>query len=407
MGQGERRVFRIGLQVLSEYYPEETKKLLELIPEYGRWDDILYLENTDIKNFILTKLRADYESETPSLLAKWLPSENASSKKTKVTAKALRKYLGFGSKKYRKLLSGLRNDLNLVESKMSSKQWNTINYSGVPSKANLKYKDAFAKHDAVRYSKYLESVEKGEAKINTSTIFPYEIVNKARGKNNKTLEMLWKNLPNYVREDDKGIVVADVSASMSGMPMDVSVSLAMYFAERNKGPFANKFITFSGRPELQEVSGATLNQKIRNLERAHWEMNTNLQAVFDLILNTAKQNNVSQKDLPNTIYIVSDMEFDEASSGWGEKDKTNFEVIKQKYSEAGYEMPVLVFWNVDSRQKNVPVKQNKNGVILVSGCSPSIFKMVMEKTTPYKFMINILNSPRYKLIDEKIFNRKS
>lgn len=406
-GQGERKTFRTGLNILSQYYPEETKKIVELIPEYGRWDDILYLENVDIKNFLLSKLRDDHESGTPSLLAKWLPSENTSSKKTKILAKALRKYLGLNSKKYRMILSSLRSDLNLIETKMSDNLWNTINYAHIPSKANLKYKDAFMTHDKIRYEKYLESVEKGEAKINTSTLFPYEIIRDVRkGKGGKSIDVLWNNLPDYVRKDDKGIVVADVSGSMGwsneGLPMNVSISLAMYFAERNVGPFANKFITFSTRPELQDVMGATLSQKVTNLESAHWEGSTNIQAVFDLILNTARQNNVSQEDLPNTIYIVSDMEFDNASSDWGERDKTNFEAIKEKYEAAGYEMPVLVFWNVDSRQKNVPVKQNENGVILVSGCSPSIFKMVMEKTTPYKFMLKVLNSERYNLIEEKL-----
>jgi len=407
-GQGERKTFRTGLKVLSDYYPTETKKILELIPEYGRWDDILSLEGIDIRDFLLHKLLDDCSTSKPSLLAKWLPSENTSSKKTKMVARALRKYLGFSSIKYRKMLSSVRHNLKLVESKMSQNKWGFINYSSVPSKANLKYKDAFIKHDTERYAKFLEAVDKGEAKINTSTIFPYEIVKKAREDNNQTLEVLWKNLPNYVREDDKGIVVADVSGSMYGMPMDVSVSLAMYFAERNVGPFANKFITFSGNPSLQDITGITLKQKINNLERAHWQMNTDLQAVFDLVLNTAKQNNVPQEDLPKTIYIVSDMEFDEANGGAGgfrtvaNPRLTNFEAIKQKYASAGYEMPTLVFWNVDSRNNNVPVKQNEDGVILVSGCSPSIFKMVMEKTTPYKFMLNALNGERYKLVDEKL-----
>jgi len=406
-GQGERRTFRTGLDILSKYYPKEAQKIVSLIPEYGRWDDILSLEGVDIKNFLLKQISNDHDSENPSLLAKWLPSENASSKKTKALARALRKYLGLSSKNYRMILSSLRSDLNLVETQMSENLWNTINYSHVPSKANLKYKSAFMKHDEPRYTKFLESVEKGEVKINASTLFPYEIIRDVRkGKSDKALDVLWNNLPDYVRKDDKGIVVADVSGSMGwsneGLPMNVSISLAMYFAERNVGPFANKFITFSGRPELQDVMGNTLSQKVKNLENAHWQQNTNLQAVFDLILNTAKQNNVSQEDLPKTIYIVSDMEFDSATSSWGEREQTNFEAIKQKYTDAGYEMPVLVFWNVDSRQKNVPVKQDENGVILVSGCSPSIFKMVMEKTTPYKFMLKVLNSDRYKLIEEKI-----
>ena len=400
-GQGERRTFREGLKILSNYYPEETKKILKLIPEYGRWDDLFYLDNVEIDIIIKEQLEKDIESDKPSLLAKWLPSENSSSVKTKALAKKVRKYLGYSSKKYRKVLTDLRNKIKIIETKMSSNKWNDIDYSKVTSKASMIYKKAFEKHDEEGYTKYLEAVEEGKEKINTKTLFPYEIIRQARRENNKTLDLLWKNLPDYTNNDEKAIVVADVSGSMQGTPMDVSVSLAMYFAERNKGIFQNKFITFSERPELQEIYGSTLNQKIRNLENAHWDMNTNIQAVFDLLLNTAVKGSVKEIDMPKTIYIISDMEFDNAtSSGYYEEDKTNFEVIKEKYSEAGYEMPTLVFWNVDSRQDNVPVDQNEKGVVLVSGCSPTIFKMAIKKTTPYEFMLEVLNSERYKKIEE-------
>ena len=337
-----------------------------------------------------------------SLLGKWLKSENTSSKESRELARKTRKYLGLSSKDYRKMLTVLRAKIKIVESQMSRKQWDKINYEAVPSKASMIYKKAFKKHDEKRYEKYLESVEKGEKKINTKTLFPYEIVRQARKENDKTLDLLWKNLPDYTKENEKALVVADVSGSMYGLPMDISVSLAMYFAERNKGIFQNKFITFSEKPELQEIEGTTLNQKIRNLEDAHWDMNTNVQAVFDLILDTAIENKIKKEDMPGTIYIISDMEFDEATD---ENDKTNFEIIKQKYEEAKYNMPVLVFWSVDSRQNNVPVTQNEKGVILVSGSSASVFKMAMEKTTPHEFMLSVLNSERYKNI-EKVLSVK-
>lgn len=403
-GQGERKTFREGLQVLGTHYPQELDKLLPLIPEYGRWDDVFHVTGVDFIELFSNQIEEDLATDKPSLLAKWLPSENTSSIKTRKLARALRKYLGFSSKGYRTILSDLRRKINLIETQLSESKWSEVEYSKVPSKANLKYRKAFKKHDEERYDAYLESVKKGEAKINTSTLYPYELVRKAWEENDKTVDVLWNNLPNYVKEDDKGIVVADVSGSMSGHPMHVSISLAMYFAERNVGPFKDKFITFSARPELQEVAGNDLNQKIRNLANAHWDMNTNIQAVFDLILNTAVNGNVSKEDLPSTIYIISDMEFDEASNGgpygYHEKDQTNFQVIKEKYTAAGFEMPQLVFWNVDARQSNTPVEQNEQGVILVSGSSPSIFKMVMEKTTPFKFMQSVLNSERYNKIDE-------
>jgi len=332
-----------------------------------------------------------------SLLGKWLKSEN-SGKTSKEIAIKTRKSLGLSSKNYRKMLTILRSKIDIIETKLSEKNYKDIDYSKTPSKAGMIYKDAFSKHDPVRYSKYLKDVEEGKQKINTKALFPYEIVRKARKENDKTLDLLWKNLPDYTKDNEKAIVVADVSGSMDGTPMDVSISLAMYFAERNKGIFHNKFITFSSKPELQEIAGDSLNQRIRNLENADWEQNTNIQAVFDLILNTAKDNTLKSEDLPKTIYIISDMEFDEAS-----ETQTNFQVIKEKYKAAGYEMPTLVFWNVDSRQNNVPITENEKGVVLISGSSPTVFKYAVEKVTPNEFMLSVLNSKRYSLIDE-VFN---
>jgi len=399
-GQGERRTFREGLKILSRYYPEDTKKLLFLVPEYGRWDDLFYLDNVEIDNLLKEQIKADIKTKAPSLLGKWLPSENSHSIKTRDLARKVRQYLGYSSKSYRKLLSELRTKINLVESQMSRNKWSKINYEQVPSKASMIYKGAFKKHDQARYEKYLASVEKGEKKINTATLFPYEIVRQAEESNDKTLDLLWKNLPDYTRGNEKALVVADVSGSMAGLPMQITVSLAMYFAERNKGIFQNKFITFSAKPELQEIKGVNLNQKIKNLENAHWDANTNIQKVFDLVLDTAVENSVKKEDMPSTIYILSDMEFDQATTG--RQTKTNFEVIKQKYNESGYDMPILVFWQVDSRQNNVPVTENEKGVVLVSGSSPSTFKMAMKRTTPIEFMKDVLNSKRYEKIDEAL-----
>ena len=407
-GAGERRTFREGLKVLSRYYPEDAIKLLDmgLIERFGRWDDIFYLdENVDISRKLSNQLALDVNSDRPSLLCKWLPSENAG-KKSRDLARKIRKSLNYNSKKYRKILTALRAKIDIIESQISRNKWKTVDYSKITSKNSLKYKKAFIKHDKERYEKFLESVEKGEAKINTKTLFPYEIVREAKKENNKTLDLLWNNLPDYTNGNDRALVVADVSGSMTidikGMsPIDISISLAIYFAERNKGIFKNKFITFSGNPHLQEITGSTLNQKIKNLENAEWEMNTNVQAVFELILNTAINNSVPKKELPGTIYIISDMEFDSCIDGAGfpssngTVEKTNYERIRERYTECGYEMPLLVFWNVSSHQNNVPVTQNQPGVILVSGASPTIFKMVMKKDSPYEFMLSVLNSQRY------------
>ena len=308
--------------------------MVPLISYYGRHDDILSLDNIDFKDYILKEIQ-----NPSSLIFKWLPSEGSHSPKVKAQARTLRKYLGFSSKKYRKMLTAGRKNLNLVETKLTNKDYKSINYSHVPSKANLKYKKAFSKNDAERYVKYLGDAKSGKVKINTSTIFPYEIVKQAKAEStpNETLEVLWQKLPDYTNKHSKALVVADVSGSMSGDPICMSVGLAMYFAERNEGIFKNKFISFSAQPELQELKGNTLSQRIKNLESTHWDMNTNLQAVFDLILNTGIKNKVPEEDMPSTLYIISDMEFDSAC----EDDETNFSVIRKKYEKAGYKMPQL------------------------------------------------------------------
>jgi hypothetical protein len=409
-GIGERDTFRTIMAYMVENHYDRVKDLIPLIPEYGRWDDLINLigisdkVDAQVAEIVARQLAKDQESDTPSLLAKWMPSENASSKYTKQLALKLMSLLGIEAKFYRKNLSSLRKKIGIVEHNLTEKNYKEINYEHVPSKATIKYRKAFRENDSDRYEAYLQAVDKGEAKINTATTYPSDIVasymESGWGFNtkplDKTLETAWKNLPNYVQEGDNAIVVADVSGSMSGVPITVSVALATYFAERNKGPFADHFITFSERPTMQKLQGSNLKEKIDNLCNAHWSMNTDLQAVFNLVLNTAIKSRASQSDMPKSIYIISDMEFDSACYG---NNKTNFQVIQEKYKQAGYEMPQLVFWNVASRQDNVPVKYDTRGVTLVSGYSPTVFQYVVEGTTPEEFMKKVLDQDRYKQIE--------
>lgn len=416
-GQGERRVFRvIAKHMLSN---NDTLEWLcynaDLIPKYGRWDDLIYLtyegQGTKFEevgiSIIDTTLYDDYatvqfnRSSNVTLLAKWMPSENASSKTTKAMAKYFIKKLFSNPIAYRKTLSTIRKYLQIVETKLTNKDYASINYATVPSKANLKYRKAFLRNDNERYMEYLDKVSNGEAKINASTIYPYEIVGKFMShltpskEEAETLSTLWDNLPDYV-DDLNGIVVADTSGSMWGRPMDVSVSLAMYIAERNKNEaFKDCFISFSGRPSFHKIVGKNLMERCKSVQLGD-VANTNIQAVFEMMLNRAKAYKVPVEDMPKFILIVSDMEFDDCSFN---SSFSNFENIRSKYQKSGYPMPTLVFWNVNSRNNHTPVTINDRGVVLVSGCSPVIMKYALSACSNLMDIVkNVTESDRYSII---------
>lgn len=410
-GQGEREVFRNLFKYLVEENGEIGAKLVSLVPAYGRWDDLLVLENTSAWDTVLGAIqfqlnldRLNYASgEAVSLLAKWLPSINASSKDSKRLGRKIAEHLGLSEREYRKVLSNLRTHIRIVESAMCSKEWSAIDYSKLPSRAAFMYRKAFAKQDATRYASYLSAVEKGEAKINAGTLYPYEIVEQylyKGARNDKTIDLQWEALPNYMEgKEFNGLVVADVSGSMTGRPMSVSISLAMYIAERNTAEvWKNKFLTFSAQPELQSIVGSTIGSRIENLSRAAWQMNTDLMAVFKTVLDAGMKNDVPAEDMPQKLIIVSDMQFDACCRS---NKRTNFEQIQKLYRKAGYEMPQLVFWNVNS-YGDVPIKAHDTGTCLVSGCSPSILKSVLTDNvlTPVDTMNETVYTERYDAVGE-------
>lgn len=397
-GQGERELFRNCLQWLGDNETETFEKIVGYVSEYGRWDD-LFFDNKVCFDLIAKQLKEDKDSKTPSLLSKWLPTINASSKTTRAKAKFIAQKIGMNEVEYRKVVRGIRKQLKVVEESMSAQKWDEINYSHVPSQASRIYKNAFKKHDPERYDAFIGKAEKGEAKINAATLYPYQLYMSARFDYSRTLEALWKQLPDYTMGKN-ALVVADTSGSMESpgyVPMSVSVSLALYFAERNKGQFKNYFISFSENPKLHKITGDTLIDKMRSIELGD-VANTNLQAVFHLILETALKNKTPAEELPETIYIISDMEFDQAHSYRSGYSVRLHEAIKEKYEDAGYVMPTIVYWNVNARGNNLPVQHNEYGVAMVSGFSPVIFKMAVEHKTPLQVMLDTINSERYSKI---------
>lgn len=413
-GQGERATFRQVLQYLADKNPDLFTRIMPLVPEYGRWDDVLAFVNhgnvgAAVIDFISAQLTVDIDSESPSLLAKWMPSENASAKRSIAMARYLAGMLGITARQYRVMLSDLRSRLKVIETYMSAGKFDAIEYAHVPSRAAMIYRKAFHKRDGERYRAYLAALEKGTTKINSGTLYPYELVNKVRTMNDRTIDAQWNALPDYTN-GRTFITVCDTSGSMdvtipgaNVRAMDVAISVALYGADKCKGAFEKMFITFSESPTIQEIKGATLHEKVSNLERTAWGYNTNLQKVMDLLLTTATKHKVSQNDMPESLVIVSDMQFDAASKG-----RTNLEEIRIKFARAGYTMPTIVFWNVMSRKNETPATESDNGVYLVSGFSPSVFKFVLtgKATNPVELMNEIIHGERYARIAQALKENK-
>lgn len=442
-GLGERRFFRVCMKYLINEVDFENKDsiLADLISkeivEYGRYDDLFVFMDTAYEDVmikaVLAQLKADFENlsanKSISLLAKWMPSENASSKETKRLASKFRKAFGASPKEYRKVLSALRAKLKIVEADMSAKNFSSIDYSAVPSKANLKYANAFLRNDEVRRRDYLAALRLGatvdgkKVKINSGVNFPHDVVHKYTASSgwythlnpyDEALEQLWKALKDKEGLADT-IVVRDGSGSMTSSidggktsALEVSTALAIYCAERLKGEFNNKFITFSARAKLIDLTNkVSLHDKIATCYHEDECSNTNIQNVFELILRTAVDHNMSVEEMPKQVLIISDMEFDSPYGGnYFNADANVFSLMAKKYKNAGYDLPKLVFWNVCSRSNTIPCKYNKDGVLLVSGFSVNVLNQVLNGTTdPFDSLTKELDSARYEAIPLLVFGK--
>lgn len=386
-GAGERRFFRICSKFLNKNYLSYLEKNIHLIPEYGRWDDIFELDSDAI--FPLIKESLDKEN---GLLAKWLPRQGEFANK-------VRKFMKLNPKEYRKLIVGLSNT---IEQKMCAKEWDAITYKSVPSCAMNKYRKAFYKNDENRFTEYISLVNEGKEEIKAGVLFPHQLYQAyKKGENKNAVEAQWKNLIDYMANSEERIIpVCDVSGSMAihnnALAMCVSVSLGIYISERNRSVFKDAFITFSAKPKMQYLTGS-FYERIRQLETAEWGMNTDLEAVYSLILNKAIQNSLTEEDMPTKILIISDMEFDRCAQN---NSDSAFSMINRMYSDAGYIMPQIVFWNVNGRLGNVPTDFQTKNVGLVSGFSPAILNSILQGNidTPESLMLRTINSERYDAI---------
>ena len=394
-GAGERQTFRDVISYLTTNSPQTVRKNIGLIPEFGRWDDVLVLFGTELEDDMFSLIKTAL-SNGDGLCAKWMPRKG-------VVANKLRKLFRTTPKQYRKMLVGLTN---VVESKMCAKDWENIDYSKLPSLASSRYQKSFNKNDNERYNEYKKSLQDGTAKVNAGAVYPYDIVKSINMGGDKIVsEKQWESLPNWMEGSVERILpVVDVSGSMcvevGGNPnlscMDVAVSLGMYISERNEGSFKDAFITFSNNPQLQYLTG-TLSERLYQLRRAEWGMSTDLEAVFNLILHQAKMNNVPESNMPTKILILSDMQFNQATR----RDSLGAQsMIESMYEELGYTKPDIIYWNLNAKGGNFPVEFDKNGTALVSGFSPSILKSLLggKNMTPESIMMDTVNDDRYSVV---------
>ncbi len=416
-GLGERKAFRTAIRYLAEKHPDAVRPNIRYIGEYGRFDDLYTLIDTPCENDMwsymyeqLLKDIADMRNNKPvSLLAKWIKTPDASSANTRKLGCLTAKKLGFNVYDFKRILRKLRKHIRIVETQMSANEWDNIAYETVPARASMIYRNAFRRHDNERYTEYIDNVMAGKSKINAATLYPYDITEKFLYKNldeteKSVLEAQWNALPNYIDTDNNCLIMADVSGSMDGRPMATSIGLALYFAERTKGPFANLFMTFSTNPGFVAVTGNTLEEKIRNAERADWRGSTDLEKAFARILKLAVKNNAKQDEMPDSLVIISDMQFNSAirsrnAANW----QTFYDTISDMYTEAGYKMPNIVFWNVNAIATTFHSDAEHKGVQLVSGQSPSVFKSLISSIgmSPIEYMLSVINSERYAAITVK------
>lgn len=392
-GAGERDVVRKILLRLEQSHPDVIDILLPHLSEFGRWDDLLIFQTTAVKHrafhFIGEALR-----QGNGLVAKWMPRKGA-------LAVELRNFFGMTPKTYRKALVSLTN---VVEQKMCANEWTDINYSHVPSLASARYQKAFNRHDPSGYQTYKDKLVSGEAKINANAVYPYDVIKAYNnGGDSTVVQAQWDALPNYCG-DELVLPLCDVSGSMMTPVggnknltcIDVCISLGVYLADKNTGPFKDMFLTFTDDSKLEILKGDLIS-KLNQLRHAAWGMSTNLHSAFEAILKYATEWRVPEKHMPRYLLIMSDMQFNECAR----HDDSAMQMIERKYAEAGYQVPMIVFWNLNARANQVPVKYDKSGVALVSGFSPSIMTSILkaDELSPLAVMLKTLNSDRYSKIN--------
>ena len=411
-GLGERKIFRTLIQYMAKYHPEALRPNIQWIGEFGRFDDLYSLIDTPLEDDMWEFMSKQFEKDIAlmilhkpvSLLAKWIKTADASSKNTRRLGILTAHKLGYSVYNFKRRVRLLRKYIKVTECYMSANKWNEINYSAVPSRAMMNYRNAFIKHDRDRFNEFVDKAVIGKVKVNSNTLYPYDLLHKIMylgwgsitAKKDDLIEAQWRQLPNFVGSECNCMVIADTSGSMNGRPIETAISLAIYFAERNTGAYHNMWMSFSLKPRINILKGETLAQKLENIDTEGWDMNTNLHAAFEKILDIAIKNHISQDEMPKSLIVISDMEIDAC----GDKDWTFYDQMADEYRQNSYEIPNVIFWQVNSRHNVFHADSTRKGVQLASGSSPTVFKQVMDCVgmTPVEAMYKVLNNPRYDCI---------
>lgn len=390
-GAGERQLFRDILVHLEKHHPDTLAKLIQFVPEFGRWDDLLVFKTAKFKEIAYGVITLALKDQN-QLCAKWCPRKGT-------VANELREYMKLTPKQYRKMLVGLTN---VVETKMCAQDWDSIEFGKLPSLASARYSKAFARHAQDAYTAYKARLVAGTDKINAAAVYPHDVIKSIRqGGDTTVMDAQWAALPNYIG-DSAVLPLVDVSGSMSCPVggnknlscMDVAIALGLYCADKNTGPFKDTFLTFTSTAKAQVLKG-NISHKLTQMQSSDWGMSTNLIAAFEEILRIATRGSVAESDMPKTLLILSDMQFDHCVK----YDDRAFDMVRRKYETAGYTVPNVVFWNLNSYD-NVPVKFDERGTALVSGFSPSVMKAILSgsEMTPEAIMLATVDIPRYSVI---------
>lgn len=384
-GMGRRANFRYVLSKVNEWkWPNEDFTTTSVL-HYGRADDLLSLLDTSSGKHALQEISKQLKAEN-ALVAKWMPRESSKKKNYQFYARRIANWMGWTSKEYRKNISALTS---VVEQQMVAKDWDNINFNKVPSQASLRYKNCFIRNTS-KYFEWQQSLfnENTSSKVNVGTLLPHQIIAKYSfwpSQKDDTLEAMWNSLP---KVNTNCLVIADTSGSMAGTPLQVSVALALYFAERN--PYQG-FITFSEEPQWHSINQEdNLYFKLKTIESINCT-NTDMEATFQLLLETYQ----ATKMMPETLLIVSDMQFDEAigsvESHWRQNTISKvsfFNEMKLKFQTLNIPFPKIVFWNVREDSTGVPVSFDETGTALISGYNPSVMQSIMncEDLSPIEIM---------------------